>query len=168
MRLRILSMTALAMALAAGCAGYRLGSTLPKDIQTINVPIFVNKTGEPEVDDAATRATISEFQNDGTLGVTTAADADLILDVTVRDIQAVPLRFDRNRTTTAQEYRLTLTVDMVAKRRSSGSVFIQREGLQGETTFTLTSDIRSAKREAMPRAAKDLAHHIVQAVVESW
>jgi hypothetical protein len=84
---RILPITTAVVAtlvMLQGCVGYRLGSTLPKDIRTVYVPTFVNATGEPQVEAETTAAAIREFQKDGTLRI--AADersADLVLSVTL-------------------------------------------------------------------------------------
>ena len=78
MRDRILKACAPALILATGvlvltqpcgCVGlgYRLGSSLPPDIRSVYVPVFVNRTGEPRVETEATRAAKQEFQRDGTL-----------------------------------------------------------------------------------------------------
>ena len=57
---------ALAVALT-GCAGYRLGTMLPPDIQSVAVPTFINRTSEPLLESETTRAAIREFQQDGSL-----------------------------------------------------------------------------------------------------
>ena len=36
-----------ALMLAAGCANYRLGSTLPPDVRTVYMPTCLNQTDEP-------------------------------------------------------------------------------------------------------------------------
>ena len=41
-------------------------------------------------------------------------------------------------------------------------------GLTGQTTFAVTVDLLSDEKTALPAAAKDLAHHIVEGVVEYW
>ncbi len=40
--------------------------------------------------------------------------------------------------------------------------------VKGDATFEMFGDLSSAKREALPDAAKDLAHKIVESVVEYW
>lgn len=158
----------LGIACLAGCAHYQLGSTLPPDIKSVYIPVFQNKTGEPDVERETTRAAIQEFQNDGTLRVAPEERADLLLEVTVVEYQMKPIRYERTRTTTAEEFRMRLVADIVARRASDGTVFIARKGLEGDTTFPIATDMRSAKLEALPDAAADLAHEIVEALVEAW
>jgi len=154
--------------LLAGCAGYRLGTTLPAEIKTIYVPTFLNKTDEPEVENVTTRAARQEFQNDGTLRIVDAAErADLVLDTTLTAFTLEPVRYSRTDDQATQEYRLTLTAQIVAHRRKTGTTLVQRT-VQGETTFVFNGDLASAKLTALPNAAADLAHKIVAGVTESW
>jgi hypothetical protein len=152
----------------SGCAGYRLGTTLPPDIKTIHVPTFVNACGEPLVENETTRATREEFQKDGTLRITAdASGADLVLKATLTDYTLEPLRYERDRPRSAREYRLKLTAEIAADRVRTGGVLVKRR-VEGDTTFELTGDLASAKAAALPRAAADLAHKIVGSVVECW
>ncbi|MBN1671587.1 MAG: LptE family protein [Kiritimatiellae bacterium] len=155
-------------ALLAGCAGYRLGSMLPPDVKTIHIPAFVNGTGEPRIEIEVTNATIREFQKDGTLRVTPPADAALLLEATVTGFTIAPLRYERDEPTKGAEYRLRLTVSAVVRRAATREVVGKHPEIAGETWFTPSGDLTSAKLEAVPEAAKQLAHNIVERVVEAW
>lgn len=157
-----------AVAGLVGCAGYKLGSTLPPDLKTIFVPTFVNKTSEPQLEFTTTQAALREFQLDGSLKVTTRENADSTIEVTLTKYALAPIRYNRDQATQVQEYRLTLTASVVFKRLPSGKVVMASDEVTGEATFTLSGDIASAKRTALPEAAKDLGHNIVKSVVESW
>jgi len=150
-----------------GCAGYRLGSTLPPGVKSINVPTFVNKTREPQVETEATNAALREFQKDGSLVLTTAEKADAILNVTLVKYSLVPLRYQKDRAKTTREYRLKLAADIVCTRASTGEVLVKKR-VEGESTFEPLGDISLSKRDALPEAARDLAHDIVESVVEYW
>jgi hypothetical protein len=151
----------------AGCAGYRLGTTLPPDVRSVHVPTFVNRTGEPLVEAETTRATVQELQRDGTLKVRSADEADVVLAATVVDFYLEPLRYEKDASRTVREYRLRLTADIVLKSRRTGDeLFAGR--VQGESTFEPGGDLSSAKRQALPAAARDLAHDIVESIVEFW
>ena len=150
-----------------GCVGYQLGSTLPPGIKTVFVSTFVNQTGEPRVEVEATRAAIQEFQKDGTLRVRGKDQADALLTVTLVEYELEPLRYEKDRAKTTQEYRLLLTADIVFERASNGEVLVSRR-VFGETDFEPAGDLSSAKRAALPAAARDLAHDIVESVTEYW
>lgn len=151
----------------SGCAGYRLGSTLPPGLKTIYVPTFVNNTREPQLESEATQAVLQEFQKDGSLSLTTADRADAILRVSLVSYRLVPLRYDKDRAKTTREYRLKLQADVECTRTDTGDVLVSRR-VSGESTFEPVGDLSSAKRDALPEAARDLAHDIVESVVETW
>lgn len=167
---RIVAMTAMSLAGAGviGCAGYRLGSTLPPDVKTIFVPTFQNTSGEPEAELFATRATIEEFQKDGSLSM--AADpelADVVVEATVVRVRMEPVRYSRDDPKTTDEYRLFIDADVVLRRTGVKDEMF-RKRLSGDSTFVPVGDLSSAKRTALPDASTDLAHDIVEAVVEHW
>jgi len=151
----------------AGCAGYQLGSTLPKNLKTVYVPAFVNKTEEPLAETEATKATLQELQKDGTLRVTTQEACDTILEVTLVDIKFTPLSYQANSQKTANEYRMYVTASIIFKKSKTNEL-LTKKTVTGETTFLPAGDLASAKRLALPYASKDLAHRIVEAVTEYW
>lgn len=151
----------------AGCAGYRLGSTLPPDIKTIYVPLFGNKSREPLVENDATRATIAELQKDGTLKVVNGENADVILECTVTAVSLNPLRYNRADVVKPNEYRLTLSASFTLKRVRSQEIICEASVI-GESTFAFFGNLTSAKQSATPRAAEDLAKRIVEKAIEAW
>lgn len=166
-RLRpVLLPLAAGLLLGSGCTGYRLGSTLPPGIASVHVPTFVNRTREPQIEGETTRATIQEFQRDGTLKIADSRRADAFLDVALTDYRLQPLRYEKDRAKTTREYRMLLTAELVFKR-ATGEVVV-RKRVVGEATFEPGSNLPTAKQEALPRAASDLAHRIVESVVEAW
>lgn len=156
-----------AVALMAGCMGYRLGTTLPPGIKTVHVPTFINKSGEPQIEVETTSAAIQEFQRDGTLRVAGEDQADSILNVTISELTLEPVRYDRDEAKTASEYRLTLKADIVFKRLDTGETLVSKS-VYGEEDFIPAGSLGLAKTEAIPEAARDLAHDIVESVVEYW
>jgi len=158
----------LVAAMFAGCAGYRLGSTLPAGINVIHVPTFTNKTDEPRLEIETTRAVIQEFQRDGSLSVGEESKADVVLDVVLTGLRQEPLQYQKDNAKTVREYRLTITASVVLRNRRTGKVIAKNPRVQGEADFIPPGDLASAKRNAIPEAAKDLAHDIVENVVEYW
>lgn len=157
-----------ALMLGGGCMlGYRLGSALPPDIRTIHVETFANRCGEPLVENEVTRAVVRQFQQDGALRIDTPDAADSLLEGAVTGYSLEPLRYDRDDSKTPNEYRLVLRAEIVFFRSGGEEVLLKRT-LRGENTFELEGDLTSAKAEALPAAAADLAHDIVEAVVEYW
>lgn len=159
-----------AMATATGCAvfGYRLGTTLPRDLKTIHVPIFSNDTGEPLLESETTEAVTDAIQKDGALRVVTSpARADLLLDVRLTSYSLEPLGYDDDRLKSANEYRLILKASVLCTRRKSKDVLVSSRAT-GKTTFVPGGGMSLSKSEALPEAAEDLAHNIVEQIVEAW
>lgn len=153
----------------SGCVGYRLGSMLPADIQSVYVETFHNRTDEPLIEVDATRATIAELQRDGSLKVLRSPEgAEAVLQVTLVGCQLSPIAFQPGRATAAEEYKLTLQATALLTRSRNGAVVVELPRVKGETTFVLDSDLTSAKQAALPAAARDLGRHIVAGLVEAW
>lgn len=152
---------------APGCAGYRLGTSLPPGLRTIHVPAFGNETTEPELQTAATSAVLQELQRDGTLTVKSRESADTLLQVAITGFTLDPLRYDQSNARAVREYRMTITARLVFSALRPEKVLLAKT-VAGDTTFEVVGDVTSAKRGALPEAAADLAHDIVESVVEYW
>jgi NAD-dependent DNA ligase len=158
----------LALALSlAGCV-YQLGSSLPPNLKTVYVPAFVNQCGEPQVENETTQDTIAEFQRDGSLEIVPSAkEADLVVEATLSSYKLEPLRYEKDQPKTTKEYRLRLGASITVTQTKTKTVLAKRS-VAGEATFLVAGDLTSSKRTALPAAARDLAHKIVQSVTEAW
>jgi hypothetical protein len=163
----ILALACVAASLS-GCAGYRVGSMLPPDIKTVYVPTFVNKTKEPLIEVDTTAAVIEEIQKDGSLLLADADTADAILDVTLVDFQLQPISFQRDNQTAARQYRLVMVASYVLRRTANDTIVSESPAVSGDAVFDLIGDMSSSKLRGIPNTATDLAHKIVEQLVESW
>lgn len=154
--------------LNGGCVGYHLGNTLPPGLSSITVPVFINDTREPGLETIVTAATIQEFQKDGSLKVLPKDQANCILEVKIKKSELTPLRYRPDQATTANEYRLTLTADVIVKRLPGNEVIVNATGVIGFSTFTALADLPSARRAALPKTSADLGQRIVRTIVEYW
>ncbi len=153
--------------LISGCAGYRLGSMLPPDIKTVYVPTFINKTSELQLEVQTTQSLIEELQRDGSLRVVNQDQADVTLTVTLRNYRIQPVSYRSTERTTAREYRILLQAAIVMTR-GNGSVVVDNPNVTGEYVFQVAGDISSSKLTGLPLASEDLAHNIVEKIVEYW
>ena len=151
-----------------GCIGYTLGNNLPPGIRSVFVPVFVNQANQPGLETLTTSATIAEFQTDGSLKVRPREQANSVLEVILTHYSLTPLRYNKNQITTAQEYRLTIRADVVLRKLPGNQIVSQTKNVEGFTDFVSLSDLPSSQRDALPKAAADLAHRIVKTVVEYW
>ena len=110
---------------------------------------------------------MQEFQKDGTLRVASVADADTIVEVRLLSFKLEPLRYSSDQAKTTDEYRIWITAHLYFARREPREVLLERQ-VVGRAVFEPAGDLSSAKRDAIPAAAEDLAHEIVESVVEYW
>ena len=165
----MIACASLALFVLPGCVGYRLGSMLPADINSVFIPTIVNATGEPNVESDITQALIEEFQQDGSLKVLNdEAQADSVLNVKLISYSLQPLDYDSVQETRANEYRLRLIARVSLIRSSTGEVIAERPNVRGDTDFFFSGDLTTTKRQQLPAAAEDLAHDIVEIIVEAW
>jgi hypothetical protein len=151
----------------SGCAGYRVGSTLDKSIQSVSLTI-VNKTSEPSIEVAVQKALRAELQMDGRLEVRSKDDADLALNITLTDFDLTPLAYVRNKGSLADEYRMTITARAVLSDAETDEVISENPVVTGESEFRYIADMTSTKRAGLPKAANDLARKVVSATVTAW
>ncbi len=145
-----------------GC-GYRVGSLLPSDLKTIAVPMFKNKTPEPDLSAPITNGIIQEIIFDGTLEVVEEDDADTLLIGEIITYKLEPLRFDKEVTS---EYRLQLGVRLKFLDLRHKKILWTYPKVYGDTTFFVGLSLPESEQEALPDAIEDLAHEVVEKVVE--
>jgi hypothetical protein len=96
MRLQILCLSLIIAALLlyiAGCAHYRFGQldrALPGGYDRVAIPMFVNDTHEVGVESYFTQALRTEFERSRLARVTSKADAQVILEGTIKSVDFVP------------------------------------------------------------------------------
>lgn len=146
-----------------GC-GYRVGSLLPKDIKTIAVPMFINSTAEPELESLVTNGVIQEFISDGTLKIAKEADADTLLAGEIIDYRREPVRFTGQEVTS--EYRLLIAVKLTFKDLRRNETAWENPRVEGYSTFFVGTSLPESERLAVPPTIRDLAHQVVEKVVE--
>ena len=114
-----------------------------------------------------TRATVNELQKEGNLRLTGATDADAILEVTLVALEQEPIRYDPKEPSRSREYRLNLKAEIVFRRRTTSEVIV-RKPVVARATFEASGDLAGPKREAMPGLGANLAHGVVESIVEYW
>jgi PBP1b-binding outer membrane lipoprotein LpoB len=145
----------------AGCAGYHVGPTngLEAREKSIQITPFVNQTLEPRLTDAVTSQLRKQFQRDGTFQLATHGDADIVLSGSLIRYQRMEVTLSSNDILTVQDFRLTLTAQVIARERSTGKVLFDGK-VTGYTLIRVGPDLTSAERQAWPLLAGDLAKNV--------
>lgn len=153
---------------SVGCAQYRLGSMLPKDIKTVYIPTCRNQTSEPLIEQDVTRAVLAQVQMDGSLRVAGESDSDVVLEITIKRFWLDPVSYEAGSASTANQYRMNLNASFVLYRRGTHAVVVESPTVTGWHDFDFTGDMSSSKAIALLPAAEDLGRRIVSQIVQYW
>jgi Lipopolysaccharide-assembly len=153
----------------AGCASYHLGPVMDKDENhSVEVLPFNNQTLEPRLGDAFTQALRERLQVDATYHLDTHGDGDIVVSGVVRDYKRSGLGYSGTDSITPQNYRLEVTVHIIARERSTGKALLDRD-VKGHTLVNVGQDLASAERQALPLLGEDLARNITELLAEgTW
>lgn len=155
------------MALLAGCANYRIGTTLPRHLKTISVGNFANQTSEPNIESRITSAVRKEFQRDGQLKVVEGEEGDILLSATLLSYDVESLLFEKESPSTTRRYRARIFCKIDATERESGKSIVSAK-VAGEATFPASGDVVTARRNVLGDVSRNLAAEVVTAVVSAW
>ena len=165
---KLFALGAVALATAmAGCANYRLGTTLPPHLKSICVETFANQTVEPNIESRITSSVRRQFQRDGQLKIADANSADIILHGILTSYEVSPLLYERKSPNTTRTYKAAIVCQLEAVERATGKV-LASTSVSGDITFPAAGDVVTARRNSLDAVAKDLAQEVVDAVVSAW
>jgi hypothetical protein len=168
--LKYLSFLVVVLALS-GCAGYRVGNISGRDLQgvrSVYVPVAKNTSLQPDLQMTVTNAIIRRFNDDGTLEVNQSSNADSELDVTILNVQHIPVRSSTSDILVTAQYQVTIQAEATYINRKLGRKIFENQTVVGSTTFFTQSDIQEGERQALPLAAQDLANNTVKLITEGW
>ncbi len=152
-----------------GCLGYHVGPVKPyylRDVHTIAVPTFKNRTLVPRIEVLVTDTVIKQLQQDGTFQVTNGDKADATLKGEVSLISRSPARSVRGNVLATTEFSLALSVKYSLTGRDGNDLAVSQA--VGSTSFFVSSDVTTDERQALPLATEDLATRLVSQLSEGW
>jgi len=154
----------------SGCLGYHVGPVKPyylRDVHSIAVPTFKNRTLVPRIEVLVTDTVIKQLQQDGTFQVTSGDKADATLEGQVDRINRLPARSVRGNVLATTEFNLGLVVKYSLIGRD-GKPLAGPSQAVGTTSFFVSSDVTTDERQALPLATEDLATRLVSQLSEGW
>lgn len=158
----------LALLLLAGC-GYSIRGALPEHIRTVAIPVFVNRTQEPAVENFLTRAVVDAFVTSGRLQVVRPEEADSILEGEIVGYRIDSLSFDSR--ANVREYRLTVTLNLQFRDVRKRVLLWRQEGVQEKADFRVPGQVAqtiSREEGALRAAAVDIGRAIVTMAVDRF
>jgi hypothetical protein len=153
-----------------GCLGYHIGPVKPyylRDVHSIAVPTFKNRTLVPRIEVLITDTVIKQLQQDGTFQITNGDKADATLTGEIVRITRAPARSVRGNVLATTEFSLWLVVKYSLTARDGNQLVAPVDAI-GQTTFFVSSDVTSDERQALPLATEDLASRLVTQISEGW
>lgn len=162
--------SALLAFLLSGCLGYHVGPVKPnylRDIHSISVPVFGNRTYVPRIEALVTDTVIKELQRDGTFTVTSDSRADAVLHAEIGGVNRRPARSVRGNVLATTEFVLDLSITYSLTTRD-GKPLGPGGAISGSTSFFVTSDVNTDERQALPLAAEQAAKSLVAQISEGW
>ena len=170
--MRLAPALALFAALTAGC-GYHLAGTgtfLPKNIKTIAVAPFENKTARPEIEVRTTEAVARELSRHGGYKIVTdKTKADAYLEGTVTDFRTTPVQFNAEGRATRLETAVVLRASL--RDLASGEILWSQANLLFRDQYDVQQqeanyfDLETTALDALARGA---AEALVASITEGF
>jgi hypothetical protein len=160
----------LVVALLSGCAGYTVGPIQPTymaGVHKLAVPIFDNKTYEPQIQTLVTTTFIKQLQQDGTYEITGLDRADAEVRGTIFTVTRIKARSVIGNVLASSQFNLQVNLRVVVVNTHSGATIGQRD-VTGQTTFFVGNDLPTQERQAIPLAAEDAAVQAASYLSEGW
>jgi outer membrane lipopolysaccharide assembly protein LptE/RlpB len=158
----------LLVAAGAGC-GYSFHGTLPDHIQTVAVPIFANKTGEPRIESLLTNGVVEAFSTNGRLRVVKREDADAVLEGEVIGYSVQSISYDSQ--ANVRQYRLTVTLNLKLLDMKKSTVLFEEHSLSEKADFQVMNAVSqtiSVEETAVRTAATEIGRAIVSLTVNRF
>ena len=146
-------------------SGYQWHSLYREDVQTVAVPVFVNRTFRRGLEAQLTTSVIQQLEEHSPYKVVPADRADTILEGVITDANTTTLSTD-NYTGLPQEQSYNITVSFTWKNLRTGQVYTQRRNFDQHTSFfpTLGEAASIGSKDAVQR----LATGIIQEMQADW
>ena len=153
-----------------GC-GYHLmgtGSTLPKHLKTIFIPVFTNSSTQPEIHRQLTSSIINSFVTDGRVKVVRNSKSDMVLTGDLFYYELKTVSFNSNNFATGHIVKLAVNVEVTDKANNKPYL---KQTLRAEWNYKATSDIvgtESARLAALEQAYRVLGNRLVSLLINQF
>ncbi|OGF50979.1 MAG: hypothetical protein A2231_06385 [Candidatus Firestonebacteria bacterium RIFOXYA2_FULL_40_8] len=156
------------LVLLSGCASIK--PSLDPEIKKISIPVVMNGTTQYGIDTEITDFIIKQFLIDGRLQVAAKAQADALLEGTIRLYQLQPMAYDVNNVIIS--YRIKMILDVKFTNLKTGKVMWEQKEIGGigggSTTFMVQGTNIETESIARQRIYRTLAEGIVNKVIYGW
>ena len=159
----------LALAVTLSGCGYSFQGTLPDHVKTVAVPIFVNRTQQPAVENVITRAIVDAFATNGRLRVVRPEDADSILEGEVLQYTVGAIAVDPS--LNVQQYRLGVTLNLRMRDVRQNRLLFEQANFSEQADFLVAGSVAqtlSIEAGALQQAATEIARSVVSLALDRF
>jgi len=152
------------------CSGcYTLGPITPtymKGVHSVAVPIFDNRSFEPQIQSLVTGTFIKQLQSDGTYPITGQDQADAIVIGTITEVTRTQTKAVVGDVLASAAFQLTLKVHIQVVR-ANGETLAAKD-FSGQSYYFVGQDIPTQEHQAIPVAAEDCAKQVTTYLTEGF
>ncbi len=152
-----------------GCASYAPNVNLPATMNSLAVPVFINKTSTYNIEQYVTQKTIDGFIADGKVSIVDEKNADGIVKCRITKYILTAIRWDVNKV--AQEYRLRIYVDVYLFDNKAQRLLWKEPGIWEETAYFVVNNLGMPVEDetiGRNRVLDLLAGRVVRRVIYGW
>ena len=103
----------LALIIFSNCGYYSFKGALPSHIQSVAIPIFIDKSGYPGMLEKTTDSVIESFVSDNTLKVVDESKADIIINGTIQSVTQKAAAIKAGET--VSEYQMHVSIKVLCE-----------------------------------------------------
>jgi hypothetical protein len=153
----------------AGCSYSPNPALFPPHLKTLAVPVFENRTTEPNLDQEVTQAVVNRFVANNRLRVVSEGEADLVVSGAV--VGYTNSVFGFNAREQAQEYQVAVTVAVRVKDRvKNREMWADDRLVRTSNYFVVTIPGQQVQDQVTARqdAIDKIGEAVINKTVEGW
>jgi TolB-like protein len=155
------------LGLAVACA-YSTTSRTAKDIKSIYVPFFENKTSQPNLEISVTNQIIQNLISDNTLKVVSENSADAVLDGQIVEFKNEPFSFDPANLN-AQEYHVVVRVVATLFNRRTNEPIWKDKSFEGVGSYFVEKvENGNTFDQAVNESVRQITDRILNLTTQDW
>jgi hypothetical protein len=140
-----------------GCAGYQMGSPVSKNLRTVHVPVFENRTDFPMAGAVASQQFLDVMIEEGTFVPTPYDEARLRVQVVINGFESNAVRYDRNNHIQPNEYYLSIIAKLYVFDAITGKPYIDGKTVRATESMLTRNQFQNAVQDTLPRLSRQLA-----------
>jgi hypothetical protein len=153
--------------------GYSLkpgGEYIDKDIQTVFIDVFVNKTSEANIENTFRTAFIDQFIQGKRFRIVDSQDrADALFKGSIDNLSSAPLSYKT--TNLAAEERFTLTLSLTFEQRVNKKIIWSYPGISSIQAYLVSTDpavTQTNKQNAFVKLSNDTAERAYRLMMSGF